>query len=272
MTQLDDKTLRLIDQILTYNEALITTLYFDYNELEPEVREKKWKEHYAASRAIREITGFNAYQEKCKQEAQQKILDEIEQNKEYVESFISKFKENLSSINNPQYYRNYSLNKEATSAADVFKVTIEQHPSVPPVEPTYPNATKDEWLVAIENAKKHFEEEYENAKQYNNPDSEDNKTFAAAFGLPHNHFFPPVVLKDVFVDEDVLAITSGFMLGPVGMFNNKAVQAGYPQKYDNIHEMLIFLKAQAKTQDIIIYLTYKEGDKYWFRGAFVDKK
>ena len=268
---LDDKTLRLIDQILTYTDALNTTLYYDYNNLEPAERSKKWKEHYAASKIIREITGVNAYHQRSKEEAHQKILEECEKNKEYVQALASTISETLTSIKNPEYYRNYKINKNASSPEDLFEVAIEHHPSTPPAEPSYPNATKEEWLVAIENAKKRFEEEYEDAKQYNNPNSEDNKTFAAAFGLPHNHFFRPVVLKEVFVDEDVLALTSGFMLGPVGMFNNKAVQAGYAQKYDNLHEMLIFLKAQAKTQNIIVYLTYKEGDKYYFRGAFVSK-
>ena len=269
---LDYKSYKQIEQLLLVLDSFAVTMHDDYSLISEEERHKTYHQQLAATRALREITGLNAHKAKIDEELKQEQLRLIEKHKDDINEFTSIISQELTAIKNPVCFREYSLNKNATSAEELFNVSIDCTPPPPLEEPVYPNATKEEWLVAIENAKKHFQEEYDNTKQYNDPESKDNETFAKAFGLPHNHFFPPVVLKEVFVDEDVLAQTKGFLLGPVGMFNNKAVQVDHTQKYDSLSEMVIFLHVQAKTKDIVIYLTYKEGDKYVFRGAFVDKE
>lgn len=266
----DKKTYIQIDQLLILLDSFAVSMYHDYNLLSEEEREKTYKQQLTATRALREITGLNAHKAEVEEMLKQEQLRVMEENSEYIEDFASTISQELTSIQNPSCTRHYELNKEATSTEDLFNVSIDCTPMPPVKEPTYPNATKEEWLVAIENAKKRLQEEYDNAKKFNDPNSKENETFAKAFGLPHNHFFSPVVLKEVFVDEDVLASTKGFMLGPVGMFNSKVVEASI-QKYDSLAEMVIFLRVQAKTKDIVIYHTFKERDKYYFRGAFVDK-
>jgi hypothetical protein len=76
---------------------------------------------------------------------------------------------------------------------------------------------------------------------------------------------------DVFIDDQVVNSVKGFMYGPVGVFRGKPIEATIIQKYDNIYELIIFLNLQAKTKDIVLYMTFKEDDKYCFRGNFVDK-
>ena len=77
---------------------------------------------------------------------------------------------------------------------------------------------------------------------------------------------------DVFIDEEVINLVKGFVYGPVGVFRGKPIEATIVQKYDNIYELIIFLNLQAKTKDIVLYMTFKEDDKYCFRGNFIDKE
>ena len=136
----------------------------------------------------------------------------------------------------------------------------------------YPNITKEQWLTAIEGIKVQFQRQYEEFKECHEDSSKEASTFVKAFGLPSKSFFIAPVLRDIFVDDEVLSLTKGFMTGPVGLFNSRKVEAFDVQKYDNFPEMLSFLNLQSQTKDIVIYYTCKEGDKYVFRGAFVDKQ
>lgn len=255
---LDYKTYQKIKTLLALLDSHAVTMYHDYDFLSPEERKKTYEQQLTITRALVDLTGLKAHEEKVREELKQEQLRLIDEHKEHIEEFASTVSQELTAIKDPVCYREYKLNKDATNTEDLFEVSIDCTPAPPIEEPTCPNATKEEWLTAIELAKNYHQKAYEESKQY----QEDN---------PDNNFFPPAVLKEVFVDEDVIALTKGFMTGPVGMFNNKLIEAGHPQKYDNIHEMLVFLGVQAKTKDVIIYLTYKAGDKYFFRGAFIDK-
>lgn len=263
----NDQTLRLIDQLLTHNESIITTLYYDYNELDSAVRSKTLQEHYKTSKIIREITGVNAYHQRSKEESYRRTLEECEKSKEDAEALASTISETLTSIKNPEHYRNYKINKNATSPEDLFEVTLENEPSKPLVEPKYPNTTKEEWLCSIEHAREYFQDEYKKDKEavlffeQKKLDPETSKSF----GL-----FPPV-LKEVLVDEEVLALVNGFMIGPVGLFNNKTIIAENVLTYDSLECMSTFLKEKSYTKDIVVYLLYKQDNKYCFRGVFVDK-
>lgn len=101
-----------------------------------------------------------------------------------------------------------------------------------------PDATKEEWLKAID-GQKHF---------YN----KDGRT--------------------ILMDEEIINAAKGFFLGPVGVFNNKVI-AAETQKFDNLYEMRIFLiNVQCKTKDMVLYVTYEDKGVYYWRGAFVDKE
>lgn len=140
-------------------------------------------------------------------------------------------------------------------------------------EDVYPNTTKEEWLESIEQHKAYFQKQYEELKNFYENARKPDSSFVKAFGPPKISFFPELDKpKEIFVDDEVIALVDGFMCDPVGLFNSRKVEAFDEQKYDNFTEMLSFLKVQAKTKNVIVYMTYKEGDKYCFRGAFVDKQ
>lgn len=135
------KTYHKIKKLLIILDSYAVTMRHDYNLMSEKERQDIYEHQLTITRALREITGVNAYRAKIEEELEQERLQLIEENKECVEEFISTISETLTSIKNPEYYRNYSVNKEATSGEDLFKVTIEHHPSMPPVELNYPNAT-----------------------------------------------------------------------------------------------------------------------------------
>lgn len=263
--KLDDKTLKLIDHLLTLNEALVTTLYFDYNELDTATREKKWREHYTASKVLKEITGVEAYHKRCREESEQQRRKDIEESKVDIDFFTSSIKEELINIKEPKHFRVQTINKDGTT-----DINIEYEHNSPPIEtPVYPDATKDEWLISLEHAKKHFNLLYKQQKDFYENPPESFKVEITSSVKPD--WYKEPILQEIFIDEDIINLISGYMLGPVGMFRNKAIQTGVTQKYDSIDEMRVFLKMQSKRQDIVIYMTYKQGSNYYFRGAFVDK-
>ena len=101
-----------------------------------------------------------------------------------------------------------------------------------------PDATKEEWLKAID-SQKDF---------YNN----DGRT--------------------ILMDEEIINAAKGFFLGPVGVFNNKVIAAEI-QKFDSLDEMRIFLiNVQCKTKDMGLYVTYEDKGVCYWRGVFVDKE
>ena len=101
-----------------------------------------------------------------------------------------------------------------------------------------PDATKEEWLKAIDSQKDFY-----------------NKNG-----------------RTILMDEEIINAAKGFFLGPVGVFNNKVITAE-TQKFDNLYEMRIFLiNVQCKTKDMILYVTYEDKGVYYWRGVFVDKE
>jgi len=193
-------------------------------------------------------------------------MNEEQENKEYVESFIS------------------TVTKELTTIKDEYlsseKIKIVNKDNIP-VGETYPNTTKEQWLKCtngiVESYNKEFAEREEFVKT--NPDVE----------------FPlPILASNVFIDEEIVNAAKGFMVGPVGMFRNKPVVAE-SQVYPNIHELRTFLlNFQCKNKDMVLYMTYTQdrqdfGNKdpfkmtpeerenapmvkvHCWRGAFVDK-
>jgi len=132
-----------------------------------------------------------------------------------------------------------TISEKLTAIEDTFK-DVES--------PSYPDVTEEQWKESIEHFKNQLIRQHE---EYSDLDFK---------------------LKEIFVDDEVVSFCKGFICGPVGLFRNKKVEATFIQKYDNIYELRIFLKLQAKTKDVVVYMTYKEDGKYCFRGNFVDKE
>lgn len=113
-----------------------------------------------------------------------------------------------------------------------------------------PNVTKEKWLHAMDHLKSQYQRQYEETKKE----------------YPELN----IKLQEIFIDEEVISLVKGFMVGPVGVFCNNLIEGNIVQKYDNLPELKIFLNLQAKTKDIVLYMTFKEDGKYFFRGNFVD--
>lgn len=151
-----------------------------------------------------------------------------------------------------------------TSAEDLFKVSIDCTPDLPVEEPTYPNNTKEEWELNNQNHREYFEQEYERLKTWY---SEETKKAVGNEWIPLDTKKEPTK-TELILDEEIISMAKGFMVGPVGLYNGRAV-AAETHRYDNLAEMQIFLKAQSKNQDMVLYMTYKKNNMYWFRGTFV---
>lgn len=121
-----------------------------------------------------------------------------------------------------------------------------------------PDITKEQWLGAIERHKAQYKRQFEEAKKY----QEDN---------PDNKWCLPAIETKIFVDDFITDLAKGFLVGPVGIFRNRGVEAE-TQTFDSLSEMHIFLNVQSKTQDMVLYTTFEQKGKYYWRGKFVYKQ
>ena len=126
-----------------------------------------------------------------------------------------------------------------------------------------PDVTKEEWLEYIEGRKVFYKEHHEDWQKYYDEKKQEGKD---------SSFHPESIETKIVLDEEIVAAAKGFMTGPVGLFRNKMV-AAETQRFDNIHEMKIFIiNMQCKTKDMVLYETYERNGVYYWRGAFVDKQ
>jgi len=121
-----------------------------------------------------------------------------------------------------------------------------------------PDITKERWLKDMESHKVQYKKTFEESKKYYETD-------------PDSQFCITPVETNIFLDEEIINAAEGFMVGPVGMFRNKGVEAG-SQVFDNLTEMKIFLlNVQCKTMDMVLYMTYELAGQNIFRVKFVNK-
>jgi len=130
---------------------------------------------------------------------------------------------------------------------------------------TEPDITREQWDEAIKNQEEYFKVEYEQLKVW----------YAEALAEPSKFDWAPFsktepTKTEIILDENIISLAAGYMVGPVGLFRGRAV-AAQVQQFDNITEMEIFLKAQAKFHDLVIYIAFKKEGKYFWRGALVQK-
>ena len=120
-----------------------------------------------------------------------------------------------------------------------------------------PDSTKEEWLQSVERAKTYYSKIYNEAKEFfdNNEDK---------------YWWAEPVETHIILDETIINMAKGYMVGPVGLFRNKLIEA-IVQSFDNLSEMQLFLEVQSKTKDMVLYMIYEQAGKHFFRGNFVYK-
>lgn len=230
------------------------------------------KQYEENNKKIREILDIQDYGKVIKARIEAERLADIERNKDTVDNIISLMKDTFEDIKNPSVNRVYKLNLEKESRFDVY-IELRNRTDIEGVYDPFanlkrePNTTREEWDRATEGHKKYFEEEYERLKTWY---SEEIKEKVGHEWIPIDPKSEPQKTEFV-LDEEIISMASGFMVGPVGLYNGRAV-AAETHRYDNLAEMQIFLKGQAKNQDMVLYMTFKKDNAYFFRGAFVPKE
>jgi hypothetical protein len=262
---LTDDTKTILSNLLADNEYICgcfcSSLYAKDEQYGALIRFRKNTE------LIKDLLGIQV--DYRKQEAQHlaRVVKDAEENKEHIEAFTSVIKDTFEDIKNPSVDRVYKFNPEKEGK---FEVSIEER-SRTTFDPfaelrKEPNATKEEWDAAMKSQEEYFEEDYEQRKKW----------YAEAIADPSKFDWAPVSWRieptknEIIYDEEILSMTKGFMVGPVGLYNGRCV-AAETQKYDNLAEMQIFLKVQAKTKDMVTYMAFKQDKKFIWRGTFVER-
>jgi len=76
--------------------------------------------------------------------------------------------------------------------------------------------------------------------------------------------------KTVFIDDDIMKRVEGYMLGPVGLFNGKCV-AAQTKVFVSLQELKDWVEEESLTSDMVIYMTFEENGKYYWRGDLLNK-
>jgi hypothetical protein len=76
--------------------------------------------------------------------------------------------------------------------------------------------------------------------------------------------------KKIFIDDDIIENTKGFMCGPVGIFNNGAVEAT-TQSFASLQELKDWVVDESSKRDMVIYMTFEENGKYYWRGDLINR-
>jgi hypothetical protein len=74
--------------------------------------------------------------------------------------------------------------------------------------------------------------------------------------------------KNIFVDEDIVNVVSGFMAAPVSLFEGKAVEACTVFR-DSLEDLKAWVNEESKRSKMVIYMTLEENGRYLWRGALV---
>lgn len=217
---------------------------------------------------IQDILGLYQHWEERTAQTRAKRLQDIEDNKEYINEFVGLIEDTFEDIKNPSVNRVYKLNLEKEGRFDV-DIELRNKTELEGVYDPFvdlkqePDITREEWSKTALDHQKYFDEEHEKMKLWY--DEELAKTTRNKW-LPISNSEPTKSV--IVVDDEIINMAKGFMVGPVGLFRGRAVEA-QTQRFDNLPEMQIFLKVQAKTKDMVLYMTFKKDNVYFWRGAFV---
>jgi len=76
--------------------------------------------------------------------------------------------------------------------------------------------------------------------------------------------------KNIFIDDDIINNVKGFMCGPVGVFNNKLVEAA-TKIFISLQALKDWVQEESLKNDMVIYMTFEENGKYYWRGDIILK-
>jgi hypothetical protein len=74
--------------------------------------------------------------------------------------------------------------------------------------------------------------------------------------------------KTIFFDEDIVNASSGFMAGPLSLFEGKAIAATI-YSYASLEELKSWVREESSKSKMIVYMTFEMGGKYFWRGAII---
>ena len=74
----------------------------------------------------------------------------------------------------------------------------------------------------------------------------------------------------IFVDDHIIKNVKGFMCGPVGLFDGKCV-AAQTKVFVSLQELKDWVEEESSKNDMIIYKTYEENGKYYWRGDLINR-
>ena len=76
--------------------------------------------------------------------------------------------------------------------------------------------------------------------------------------------------KEIFIDDDIVNASKGFMTTPIGLHNGVAIEAGtwYSSDFEHFKKQCL---NEASKFDSILYMTFKDEERYYWRGALLPK-
>ena len=91
--------------------------------------------------------------------------------------------------------------------------------------------------------------------------------------LDSTEFFTEVLKeqgKELFYDDDIVNASKGFMTSPIGFHNGIPVEARtwYSSDFEHFKKQCL---NEADEFDSILYMTFKDEERYYWRGALLPK-
>jgi hypothetical protein len=267
---LTDDTKVILNSLLADNEYICGCFHASLYAKDAYAKDACYEQFVAFRKntdRIKKLLGIQVDYGKEEAKRLAQAVKDAEDNKEHIEDFTNVIKDTFEDIKNPSVDRVYKFNPEKEGR---FEISIEERTctSFDPFAELQkePNATKKEWDAAMKSQEEYFEEDYKQKKKW----------YAEAMTDPSKFDWAPPSWRneptktEVILDEEIVSMTKGFMVGPVGLYNGRCI-AAETQKFDNLAEMQIFLKVQAKTKDMVTYMAFKEDKKFLWRGTFVER-
>lgn len=213
---------------------------------------------------IKELLGLTHFYSEKEARVRAEAIKETEKHREHIDAFADLIKDTLEDIKSPSVTRTYKINPDNKNVFDVITEKVDPNELNVVHDPfkelkEEPDVTREQWDASIVHHEQRFNEQFEQIKQYYSPE----------LAKATQNKWGELVKTEIILDDEIIGMAKGFMLGPVGLYNGRAIAAEF-QKFDNLAEMKIFLGIQSKTKDMVLYMTFKQNGSYCWRGAFVN--
>jgi hypothetical protein len=205
------------------------------------------------------------------QEETKKALASKEQEYEYVCNIVTQLTRMELLYNEPDLHdpKDLSAIQNAKVSWEKRQKTVEQQLDLIRSQMT-PEIIGDEVLDLSSSVQKSLED-YEDTtnKVFHEIENISKNEWLDFIASAQKSFKSSIIKENVFVDDDVINNTKGYMLGPVGIFNNKGVQATDHHSFNSLDELKTWVEEKSQKHDMVIYMTYENNNKYHWRGALV---